>query len=65
MVAFTDPTAPRELRIIRALEYMKTIFAEHAGQGPTSEIYEQLADRYDVTRDELATAWVEWGFGRR
>lgn len=65
MVAFTDPLAPRELRILRALEYMKILFGERAGQGPTNELYRELAERYDITTEEFATAWVDWGFGRR
>ena len=64
MVAFTDPHAPRELRILRALEYLQLV-CSRAGQGPTRELYEQLAERYEVTRDELATALADWGMGRR
>jgi hypothetical protein len=62
VIAFTDPAAPRPVRIARALTYMQTLLGNRAGHGPTNELYELLAERYDITRDELARAWIKAGF---
>lgn len=60
MIAFTDSTAPRAVRLDRALRFMKTQLGETVG--PSDELYLELAERYDVTKDELVRAWIKAGF---
>lgn len=59
MVTFADTTAPRELRLERALRAMR----ERLGTStpPTRELYEELTRRYDVTEGELGQAWIRAG----
>lgn len=60
MIAFTDTNAPRAVRIARALRYMKTLLGE--ADAPNEDLYRDLAERYGITRDDLARAWVKAGF---
>lgn len=59
VIAFTSPTAPRSVRLDRALHFMQTLLGETAG--PNDQLYLELAERYDVTKDELVRAWIKAG----
>lgn len=38
---------------------MQTLLGETAG--PNDQLYLELAERYDVTKDELVRAWIKAG----
>lgn len=59
MVTFSDTSAPKDLRLERALEEMKRRLGE---KPPTRALYAELASKYDVTEEELGRKWIEWGF---
>jgi hypothetical protein len=58
MVTFAPAYAPRELRPERAVQEMRERLG---GKGPTEELYAELAERYDVTTDQLGQAWISAG----
>ena len=60
MIQLPDRTPTRDERLALAVKVMKGLLGD--SNPPTQVLYEELAERYDVTVEELVWAWIQAGF---
>jgi hypothetical protein len=58
VITFAPTSTPPQIRLAQAVAEMRDRLA---GRPPTRELYRELAERYEVTTDELGQAWIRAG----
>ncbi len=53
-------STPREDCVARAIKAMQEQLGE--AKGPTHEFYREMAEKYDVTEEELHLGWIRTNF---